>query len=72
MADWHSDKKMKKSEIKIGGQYIVKIGGQLTIVRIVAESNFGGWSAVDLNTWRMIHIRAIAKLHNADEYLADK
>ncbi len=63
---------MKKNEIKIGGQYIVKIGGQPTIVRIVAESSFGGWSAVNLHNWRMVHIRAIAKLHNADEYMAGK
>jgi hypothetical protein len=36
---------MKKHEVKVGGQYIVKVSGRLAQVRIDRENPHGGWDA---------------------------
>ncbi len=40
---------MKANEVKIGGEYLARIGKTPFPVRIVAEKPSGGWSAINLN-----------------------
>lgn len=53
---------MKRADVVIGGIYIAKVSGQLTRVRILNESPFGGWDATNLETRRAVHIRSAARL----------
>lgn len=52
---------MKKAEIKTGRTYGVKVSGTVQPVRIVAESKYGGWDAINTKTGRTIRIRTAAK-----------
>lgn len=47
---------MKKTEVKINHPYTAKIGGKLTIVRILAEHPTGGWKGRDMFTGKILHI----------------
>lgn len=58
---------VKKSDVKIGGLYVAKVGGQLTIVEIKEEAKpdgkkFGGWLARNLITWKPVHIKSQQRL----------
>ena len=53
---------MKKSEIEIGGTYVAKVSGRLTTVRIVNESQHGGWNAINTATKHAVRIRSAARL----------
>lgn len=53
---------MLKRNVQIGHCYTAKISGQLTTVRIVAESSFGGWVATNIRTGRRIRIKSAQKL----------
>lgn len=53
---------MKKKEIVIGEKYIAKVSSKTSVVRIMAESRYGGWDAVNLATGRAIRIRTAARL----------
>ncbi len=53
---------MKKAEVQIGKQYAARISGRLTVVRLDAESRFGGWNATNTATKRSVRIRSAAKL----------
>lgn len=53
---------MKKREIQIGQTYVAKISRSITAVKILRESRYGGWDAVNLRTNRPIRIRSAAKL----------
>lgn len=53
---------MKKSEIKIGGEYFAKVSGRLVRVRIVNESKYGGWNAVNTATGRNVRIKTAQRL----------
>lgn len=52
---------MKKAEIVIGEEYVAKISGKLTVVRIISGGTHG-WSAVNVNTGRHVRIKSAAKL----------
>jgi hypothetical protein len=58
---------VKKSEVKIGKTYIVKVSGQLAPVRITGTSPFGGWTAVNTKTNREVRIRTAARLRGKVE-----
>ena len=53
---------MKKSEVEVGKHYSAKISVRLTTVKIVAESEYGGWVAVNTATGRRVRIRSAGKL----------
>jgi hypothetical protein len=53
---------MKKNEIEIGKVYVVKVSGNISKVRIVSESIYGGWNGRNLATGRDVRIRTAARL----------
>jgi hypothetical protein len=53
---------MRKADVKIGGLYEAKVSNKLTIVKILGINPYGGWSARNVNTGRMIRIKSGAKL----------
>lgn len=55
---------MKKSEVAIGSTYIAKVSGRLVPVRIVAESSYGGWDAINVETKRSIRIKSAQRLRH--------
>ena len=58
---------MKKSEVKIGVTYTVKVSGELAPVRITAPSPHGGWVGVNTKTNRTIRIKTAARLRGETE-----
>lgn len=61
---------MKKSEVVIGASYVAKVSGKLTVVRIRAESQYGGWDAINTETNRDVRIRGAARLRRRIEQKA--
>jgi hypothetical protein len=55
---------MRKRDVQIGGRYTAKIAGNLTVVRITGESQYGGWQAVNERTGRAVRIKSAAKLRS--------
>jgi hypothetical protein len=53
---------VRNNEVKIGGVYWAKVSERIVPVRIVAESTFGGWQAVNERTGRQILIRSARRL----------
>lgn len=53
---------MRKADVKIGGIYIAKVSNKLTRVRIVIESQYGGWDAMNIETNRAVRIKTAARL----------
>jgi len=53
---------MKKSDIKIGTTYTVKITNRVVPVRIDAANPNGGWDATNLATKKKVRIKSAAKL----------
>lgn len=53
---------MKKADVKIGSTYEAKISDKLVPVRLIGESAFGGWNAVNEATGRNVRIKSAAKL----------
>ena len=53
---------MKKANVKIGEAYLCKVSGRLTRVRILRESPYGGWEAVNEDTRRDVRIRSAQRL----------
>lgn len=58
---------MKKSQVRIGETYTVKVSGQLAPVRITGASPHGGWNGVNTKTHREVRIRTAARLRGATE-----
>lgn len=54
---------MTKDRVKVGRIYVAKVSGKRTTVRIVSESPYGGWDAVNLDTGRGVRIRTAGRLH---------
>ena len=61
---------MKKSDVEIGATYVAKVSGKLTTVRIVNESQHGGWNAINTATKHEVRIRGAARLRRKVEALA--
>jgi hypothetical protein len=53
---------MKKSEIQVGGRYVAKVSGKRVIIRLVKESEHGGWEALNESTGRAINIKTGGRL----------
>ena len=53
---------MKKKDIEIGRRYAAKVSGKLATVRIVRESPYGGWDAMNTATGRKVRIKTAARL----------
>jgi len=53
---------MKKHEVKLGGEYIVKVSGRLAHVRIDRENPHGGWDATNLITKKSVRIKSAQRL----------
>lgn len=53
---------MKKTEVDLGHTYIAKVSGKPARVKLLEVSPFGGWSATNLDTGRLIRIRTAARL----------
>jgi hypothetical protein len=53
---------MKGKQVRIGAVYLAKVSGTLAPVRIVSESIYGGWDAVNVATKRDVRIRGAARL----------
>lgn len=53
---------MRKKDVALGKVYVAKISGRLVRVRLVAESSYGGWDALNLATGRQVRIKSAAKL----------
>ena len=56
---------MKKSEVKVGQTYRVKVSGQLTDVRITAVNARGGWDGINTATNRPVRIKSAQRLRSA-------
>lgn len=56
---------MKTASIQIGHLYTAKVSGQIVPVRIVAESPYGGWDAMNTQTGRRVRIRTARRLRRA-------
>lgn len=56
---------MKKKEIELGGRYEAKVSGRLAVVRIVSESPYGGWDAVNTATGRSVRIKTAGRLRRS-------
>jgi short subunit dehydrogenase-like uncharacterized protein len=53
---------MKKSTIKAGEVYQVKVSGKLTDVRIIGGNPHGGWDGINLATKKQVRIKSGARL----------
>jgi len=53
---------MKKSEVKIGDVYRVKVSGTIASVRITGENPYGGWDGVNVATKRKVRIKSAQRL----------
>jgi S-adenosylmethionine hydrolase len=53
---------MKKNQVRVGEVYLVKVSGSLALVKIIAESRFGGWDGKNLSTGRDVYIKTAARL----------
>lgn len=49
---------MRAKDIQIGGRYIAKVSGREVVVRVLAESSFGGWTCVNTDTGRQIRVKS--------------
>jgi hypothetical protein len=53
---------MTKREVIIGGRYSAVVSGVPAMVRLTAESPYGGWDAVNERTGRKVRIKTAARL----------
>jgi hypothetical protein len=61
---------MKKSEVKVGGVYAVKVTNKVVQVRIDAESRHGGWDGTNLTTGKKVRIKSPARLRGGADATA--
>src|SRR6056297_2942012 len=54
--------KMKKAEVKIGGEYYANVTNKKVVVRIDAENSSGGWDATNLTTNKKVRIKTAGRL----------
>jgi len=53
---------MKKSEVRIGETYRVKVSGNIANVRITGENPYGGWDGINVATKRKVRIKSAQRL----------
>jgi len=57
---------MKKAEVKIGGRYVAKVAGVLTVVKITGEAT-SGWAAINERSGRSVRIKSAQRLRREVE-----
>jgi hypothetical protein len=53
---------MRKQDVVVGGRYIAKVSGKLTIIRITGTSPYGGWDAVNEKTGKRVRVKTAGRL----------
>jgi hypothetical protein len=53
---------MRKEQVTIGGKYVAKISGKMTVVQIESQHRSGGWTATNTQTGKPVRIRTAGKL----------
>jgi len=53
---------MKKTDVKIGGTYMVKVASNLVPVKITREHDKGGWEGTSVKTGKSIRIKTAQRL----------
>jgi len=53
---------MKKTDVKIGGTYLVKVASNLVPVKITREHDKGGWEGTSVKTGKTIRIKTAQRL----------
>ena len=53
---------MKKSDVKIGSNYLAKVSDKVVSVRIDGENRLGGWDATNLATGKKVRIKSAQRL----------
>ena len=53
---------MRKSEVRIGEVYRVKVSGIIANVHITGESPYGGWDGINIATKRKVRIKSARRL----------
>lgn len=53
---------MRKNEVEVGKVYRMKVGNQVTEVRLTAENPHGGWDGVNVATKRKVRIKSPQRL----------
>jgi hypothetical protein len=53
---------MKKNQAIIGRTYTAKVSGKITTIRLLRESPYGGWDAVNTATGREVRVKTAARL----------
>jgi len=53
---------MKKNQAIIGKTYTAKVSGKITTIRLLRESPYGGWDAVNTATGREVRVKTAARL----------
>ncbi|WP_161604820.1 winged helix-turn-helix domain-containing protein [Roseiconus nitratireducens] len=56
------DRPMKKSDVKIGGEYYAKVTGKKVVVQIDAINGDGGWDATNMSTGKAVRIKTAERL----------
>jgi len=56
---------MVKKDVTIGATYVCKVSNKLTTVKILRESDYGGWDARNEDTGRAVRIKTARRLHYA-------
>jgi hypothetical protein len=58
---------MKRKDVVIGKKYIAKVSSNLVPVRIIGESPYGGWDAVNTVTGRQARIKTAGRLRRESD-----
>ncbi len=53
---------VKKSDVKVGGEYVAKVSDKLMTVKITGESRHGGWDAKNVKTGKEVRIKSAERL----------
>ena len=62
---------MKKANVEIGKEYVVKVSGKLQIVKLISENERGGWNGINVTTKRSIRIKTAARLRRSADWFDD-
>lgn len=55
---------MKKTDVRIGGEYYANVTNRKVVVRIDAENSSGGWDATNLTTNKKVRIKTAGRLQS--------
>ena len=61
----NGETKMKKTDVKIGGEYFATVTNKKVTVRIDAENSSGGWDATNLSTGKKVRIKTAGRLRGS-------